>query len=53
MSKNTIYRIFQSRCYDENEEDPWTFMPTLSKDNLPADPEVGIISYAQALTSWK
>ena len=35
MSKNTVYRIFRSHCFDETEDDPWVFMPTLSKDYLP------------------
>ena len=35
MSKDTIYKIFVSRCYDESEDDPWVYMPTLAKDYLP------------------
>ena len=36
MSKDTIYRIFATRCYDEEESDPWAFMSTHSKDYLPS-----------------
>ena len=36
MSTSTIYRIFVSRCYDDTDDDPWVFMPTLVKDYSPA-----------------
>ena len=36
MSKSTVYRIFKPMCYDETEDDPWLFLPTLSQDYLPS-----------------
>ena len=35
-SNDTIYRIFKTRCYDESEDDPSVYLPTLSKDYLPS-----------------
>ena len=30
----TIYKIFHSLCYDEQEDDPWVYMHSPSKDFL-------------------
>ena len=31
----TIYNIFKTMCYDEAEDDPWQYLPTVTKDYLP------------------
>ena len=30
----TIYKIFHTMCYDEDEDDPWVYMHSPSKDFL-------------------
>ena len=47
MSKHTFYRIFVARCYDENEDDPWIYLPTLSKDYLPSNMKPRRMTMAQ------
>jgi hypothetical protein len=34
MSKKTIYGIYETRCFDEKEEDPWCFMKSPAQDYL-------------------
>ena len=31
----TIYNIFKTMCFDESEDDPWQYLPTVTKDYLP------------------
>ena len=31
----TIYQIFKTMCYDVKEDDPWQYLPTVTKDYLP------------------
>ena len=33
----TIYRIFKTMCYDEEEDDPWQFLPSLQQDCLTSE----------------
>ena len=40
MSNKKIRLIFQTRCYDETEDDPWQYLPCASQDVLPS--ELGI-----------
>ena len=35
MSRHTVNRIFQARCYDEAEDDPWQYLHCVSQDVLP------------------
>ena len=35
MSDYTVHCIFKTRCFDEDEDDPWVYMPCLSQDFLP------------------
>jgi hypothetical protein len=37
IDKKTIHAVFQTRCYDENEDDPWQYLPCVSQDILPED----------------
>ena len=37
MSKWKVNQIFQMRCYDENEDDPWQWLPCASQDALPEE----------------
>ena len=37
ISDATIYRIFKTMCYDETEDDPWHFLPSLQQDCLTSD----------------
>ena len=30
-----IYNIFKTMCYDDTEDDPWQYLPTVTKDYLP------------------
>ena len=30
-----IYQIFKTMCYDDTEDDPWQYLPTVTKDYLP------------------
>lgn len=30
-----IYQIFKTLCYDDTEDDPWMYLPTVTKDYLP------------------
>lgn len=32
MDKKTIRRVFQTRCYDDTEDDPWQFLDCPSQD---------------------
>ena len=34
MSDWSIYQVFKTMCYDENEDDPWQFLPSLQQDCL-------------------
>ena len=36
ISDNTFRDIYREQCFDENEDDPWTFRTCLSQDYLPA-----------------
>ena len=36
ISDATIYRIFKTMCYDEKEDDPWHYLPSLQQDCLTA-----------------
>lgn len=37
MSDRSLQRIFATRCYDEDEDDPWQFLDCLSQDALPEE----------------
>ena len=37
MSDSSVIRIFQTKCYDEGEDDPWQYLPCLAQDVLPAE----------------
>ena len=37
IDKKTIHAVFQSKCYDENEDDPWQYLSCVSQDVLPED----------------
>jgi hypothetical protein len=37
IDKKTIHAVFQTRCYDENEDDPWQYLPCVSQDVLPEE----------------
>eukprot|EP00973_Karenia_brevis_P007181 973723-Karenia_brevis.AAC.1 len=32
MSDKTVQRIFQTRCYDESEDDPWMYLASPAQD---------------------
>ena len=34
VSDSTIFRIYHTMCYDENEDDPWVYAYSRSKDYL-------------------
>ena len=34
MSDWSIYQVFKTMCYDESEDDPWQFLPSLQQDCL-------------------
>ena len=34
ISNKTIYRIFKTMCYDEDEDDPWQYLTSLQQDCL-------------------
>ena len=34
ISDDTIYRVFKSMCYDETEDDPWHYLPSVQQDCL-------------------
>jgi hypothetical protein len=36
VSNDTLRRVFTSRCFDEREDDPWTWMHSPAQDYLPA-----------------
>ena len=37
MSDTTIQIIFSTLCYDEDEDDPWQYLPSISQDILPSE----------------
>ena len=37
MDKKTIQAIFKTRCFDENEDDPWQYLTCASQDALPEE----------------
>ena len=37
ISRKSINRIFITRCYDENEEDPWCFLEEPGQEYLPVE----------------
>ena len=34
ISDFTIRQVFKTMCYDEKEDDPWQFLPSLQQDCL-------------------
>ena len=47
IDKKTIHAVFQTRCYDENEDDPWQYLPCVSQDILPTDLKPRRVTCAQ------
>ena len=43
----TIYNIFKTMCYDEAEDDPWQYLPTVTKDYLPESMKPKRVAMAQ------
>ena len=43
----TIYNIFKTRCYDDAEDDPWQYLPTVTKDYLPESMKPKRVAMAQ------
>jgi hypothetical protein len=37
ISDFTFHNIYREHCYDEKEDDPWHYLPTLSQDFLPSE----------------
>ena len=47
IDKKTIDAVFQTRCYDENEDDPWQYLPCASQDILHTDLKPRRVTCAQ------
>ena len=51
MDNKTMHAIFKARCYDENEDDPWQYLPNPAQDMLPSELKVPRISCARHILS--
>ena len=47
MNDSTMQRIFSTRCYDETEDDPWQYLPSISQDALAAELKPKRVNCAQ------
>ena len=34
ISDDTVYKVFKTMCYDETEDDPWHYLPSVAQDCL-------------------
>ena len=43
----TIYNVFKTMCHDGSEDDPWQYLPTVTKDYLPSPMKPKRVAMAQ------
>ena len=46
ISDCTFHQVFKTMCYDEKEDDPWQYLPSLEQDCLSADMKPGRVKTA-------
>ena len=46
ISDWTFHQVFKTMCYDEKEDDPWQYLPSLEQDCLSADMKPGRVKTA-------
>ena len=52
ISDNTFWRVYQSMCYDEKEDDPWQYLPSIRQDCLTKDMLPARIKTADHVLQW-